>query len=221
MELWVFSPRNGRWRVRLNLVLLCWQIGHDILDRPERENWGAKVIDRLAADLKRTFPDMKGFSPRNLKYMRRSRQPGRTKQLCKRCLHRSPCITISRSWKNFRSRGPYLVRQNVHSERLEPQRPGSQDRTRATAPAGKSRRQLRPNAARAEIRPYAGHHQRSLQLRFSHPRRRCARARSGARPARPPAPISSRTRRWVRVCRRQYQLAVGEQESTSISFSTT
>jgi hypothetical protein len=28
------------------------------------------VIDRLAADLKRTFPDMKGFSPRNLKYMR-------------------------------------------------------------------------------------------------------------------------------------------------------
>ena len=35
------------------------------------ESWGAKVIDRLAADLKREFPDMKGFSPRNLKYMRR------------------------------------------------------------------------------------------------------------------------------------------------------
>jgi len=31
---------------------------------------GAKVIDRLAADLKRAFPDMKGFSLRNLKYMR-------------------------------------------------------------------------------------------------------------------------------------------------------
>jgi predicted nuclease of restriction endonuclease-like (RecB) superfamily len=32
---------------------------------------GAKIIDRLATDLKRAFPDMKGFSPRNLKYMRR------------------------------------------------------------------------------------------------------------------------------------------------------
>jgi len=52
------------------LVLLYWEIGRDILDRQEREKWGAKVIDRLATDLKRPFPDMKGFSPRNLKYMR-------------------------------------------------------------------------------------------------------------------------------------------------------
>ena len=51
-------------------MLLYWQIGRDILDRQERESWGAKVIDRLATDLKKAFPDMKGFSPRNLKYMR-------------------------------------------------------------------------------------------------------------------------------------------------------
>jgi predicted nuclease of restriction endonuclease-like (RecB) superfamily len=51
--------------------LLYWQIGRDILERQARESWGAKVIDRLAVDLKRAFPDMKGFSPRNLKYMRR------------------------------------------------------------------------------------------------------------------------------------------------------
>jgi predicted nuclease of restriction endonuclease-like (RecB) superfamily len=56
--------------VNRELVLLYWQIGRDILDRQKRESWGAKVIDRLAADLKRAFPDMKGFSPRNLKYMR-------------------------------------------------------------------------------------------------------------------------------------------------------
>ncbi len=56
--------------VNRELVLLYWQIGRDILDRQERESWGAKVIDRLAADLKRAFPDIKGFSPRNLKYMR-------------------------------------------------------------------------------------------------------------------------------------------------------
>jgi len=32
--------------------------------------WGGKVIDRLAHDLRNAFPEMKGFSPRNLKYMR-------------------------------------------------------------------------------------------------------------------------------------------------------
>jgi predicted nuclease of restriction endonuclease-like (RecB) superfamily len=56
--------------VNRELVLLYWRIGRDILVRQERENWGAKVIDRLAADLKKAFPEMKGFSPRNLKYMR-------------------------------------------------------------------------------------------------------------------------------------------------------
>jgi predicted nuclease of restriction endonuclease-like (RecB) superfamily len=56
--------------VNRELVLLYWQIGRNILDRQQRESWGAKVIDRLAADLKRAFPDIKGFSLRNLKYMR-------------------------------------------------------------------------------------------------------------------------------------------------------
>jgi predicted nuclease of restriction endonuclease-like (RecB) superfamily len=52
------------------LILLYWQIGREILLRQDRESWGAKVIDRLAADLKGSFPEMRGFSPRNLKYMR-------------------------------------------------------------------------------------------------------------------------------------------------------
>lgn len=56
--------------VNLELVLLYWQIGRDILARQALASWGAKVIDRLAADLRRAFPEMKGFSTRNLKYMR-------------------------------------------------------------------------------------------------------------------------------------------------------
>lgn len=56
--------------VNRELVLLYWQIGREILTRQARESWGTKVIDRLAADLKSAFPQMKGFSPRNLKYMR-------------------------------------------------------------------------------------------------------------------------------------------------------
>ena len=56
--------------VNRELVLLYWEIGRDILLRQQREGWGAKVIERLATDLKREFPEMKGFSARNLKYMR-------------------------------------------------------------------------------------------------------------------------------------------------------
>jgi hypothetical protein len=52
------------------MVLLYWDIGRLILERQEREGWGAKVIDRLAADLHAAYPDMSGLSPRNLKYMR-------------------------------------------------------------------------------------------------------------------------------------------------------
>jgi predicted nuclease of restriction endonuclease-like (RecB) superfamily len=56
--------------VNCELVLLYWSIGRDILERQARLGWGARVIDRLAADLRRAFPEIKGFSPRNLKYMR-------------------------------------------------------------------------------------------------------------------------------------------------------
>ena len=52
------------------MVLLYWDIGRAILERQKNEGWGAKVIDRLSADLREAFPDMKGLSPRNLKYMR-------------------------------------------------------------------------------------------------------------------------------------------------------
>lgn len=53
------------------MVLLYWDMGHAILERQERDGWGAKIVDRLSGDLKDAFPDMGGFSPRNLKYMRK------------------------------------------------------------------------------------------------------------------------------------------------------
>ena len=56
--------------VNSELVLLYWRLGRDILFRQKKEGWGAQVIDRLAADLRAAFPEMQGFSPRNLKYMR-------------------------------------------------------------------------------------------------------------------------------------------------------
>ena len=64
------AQQRATLAVNRELVLLYWQIGRDILARQAEQGWGAKVIERLAHDLRTAFPDMKGFSPRNLKYMR-------------------------------------------------------------------------------------------------------------------------------------------------------
>jgi predicted nuclease of restriction endonuclease-like (RecB) superfamily len=66
--------RSARVRAGLavnrELVLLYWHVGRRILQVQDRAGWGARVIDRLSEDLGRSFPDMRGFSTRNLKYMR-------------------------------------------------------------------------------------------------------------------------------------------------------
>ena len=64
------SQLHAAVAVNRDLVLLYWSIGREILLRQRNEGWGARVIDRLSADLHREFPEMSGFSPRNLKYMR-------------------------------------------------------------------------------------------------------------------------------------------------------
>ncbi len=66
----VTSQQRAALAVNREVVLLYWQLGADILQRQVTQGWGAKIIDRLAQDLHVAFPEMKGFSPRNLKYMR-------------------------------------------------------------------------------------------------------------------------------------------------------
>lgn len=56
--------------VNRELIILYWQIGRSILQRQGEEGWGSKVIECLANDLRREFPDMKGLSRANLFYMR-------------------------------------------------------------------------------------------------------------------------------------------------------
>lgn len=51
------------------LIDLYWSLGKDILARQENQGWGSGVINRLANDLRASFPDMKGLSARNLQYM--------------------------------------------------------------------------------------------------------------------------------------------------------
>ena len=56
--------------VNREMVLLYCQIGREILERQASAGWGAKIIERLSDDLRSEFPEMKGFSLRNLIFMR-------------------------------------------------------------------------------------------------------------------------------------------------------
>lgn len=55
--------------VNHELINLYWEIGSKIHLKQKDEGWGAKTIENLAKDLKSTFPEMKGFSLTNIKYM--------------------------------------------------------------------------------------------------------------------------------------------------------
>lgn len=55
--------------VNQELVQLYWGIGQSVLKKQEEEGWGSKVVEKLATDLKAAFPEMKGFSLRNIQFM--------------------------------------------------------------------------------------------------------------------------------------------------------
>ncbi len=56
--------------VNTELLKLYWSMGKDIVDRQKNAKWGDSLLLRLSKDLMAEFPDMKGFSERNLKYIR-------------------------------------------------------------------------------------------------------------------------------------------------------
>lgn len=57
-------------KVNSALLTLYWEIGNSIIEQQNKNGWGSKIIDLLATDLAKNFSDNKGFSVRNLKYMR-------------------------------------------------------------------------------------------------------------------------------------------------------
>ena len=56
--------------VNKELIALYWDLGKMIVERQEKEGWGKSVVERLAKDLQKEFPGIKGFSERNLWNMR-------------------------------------------------------------------------------------------------------------------------------------------------------
>ena len=64
------AQQRAALAVNVELVQLYIRIGRDIVQRQQTQGWGAKVIDRLARDLKDAFSDIRGWSSSNLKHMR-------------------------------------------------------------------------------------------------------------------------------------------------------
>ncbi|TVR37721.1 MAG: DUF1016 domain-containing protein [Cryomorphaceae bacterium] len=64
------SQHRAAMSVNSHLIYLYWQIGGHILYEQERQGWGSKIIEQLAADLSAELPEMKGLSSRNMIYMR-------------------------------------------------------------------------------------------------------------------------------------------------------
>lgn len=75
-------------------ICLYWNVGRAILKK-QKEGWGTKVIKCMAKELKDAFMEMFGFSPRNIKYMRK---------LDENCL---PLKLCNGSWHKYRGEPIY------------------------------------------------------------------------------------------------------------------
>lgn len=65
------SQLRAALAVNKELLLLYWRIGKELTEKIDREGWGSKIIDTLSKDLSRSFPNLSGFSARNMVYMRK------------------------------------------------------------------------------------------------------------------------------------------------------
>ena len=68
------SRYNAALTVNREMIFLYHHIGTEILRSQKIHGWGSKIIEQLSRDLQSEFPEMKGFSPQNLKYMKRFAQ---------------------------------------------------------------------------------------------------------------------------------------------------
>jgi len=64
------AQQRAALSVNTEMLVLYWSIGNDISTKMKEAGWGAKIVNQISKDLKTEFPEMNGFSPRNLRYMR-------------------------------------------------------------------------------------------------------------------------------------------------------
>lgn len=64
------SRQQAAVRVNQELLQFYWQLGEQIVEKQQNSSWGDGFLTQLSQDLIHEFPDIKGFSLRNLKYIR-------------------------------------------------------------------------------------------------------------------------------------------------------
>jgi predicted nuclease of restriction endonuclease-like (RecB) superfamily len=99
--------------VNSELVNLYWEIGSEILQNQSNKGWGSKIIDSLSNELHEHFPSMKGFSVRNLKYMRQFASVYAEKQFVQEVLAQLSWynnLTLMQKVKDDEIRSWYIVK---------------------------------------------------------------------------------------------------------------
>ena len=99
------------------MIELYWNIGNDILQKQAAEGWGARVIDRLSADLREEFPEMEGFSARNLRNMKRFAQTWSSDAIWQQAVAKlqwRSILTLMSKIKDNETRGLYAARALEH-----------------------------------------------------------------------------------------------------------
>ncbi len=147
------------------LVGLYWHVGTRILAAQGAQGWGKRVVPQIAADLRRAFPDMKGFSPRNLDYMLAFAKAWPDESILQAPLAKLP-------WYHNIA---LLEKLDTQETRLWYARAAVEPPSRA---AGKGADQFRAGASHAPVGPGPRAAQGPLQLRVPYPRR--GRRRAGA-----------------------------------------
>lgn len=64
------SQIKAALKVNTELIILYWDLGKEIVSKQEQSQWGDGLIKQLSSDLQQEFPDMKGFSISNIKYIK-------------------------------------------------------------------------------------------------------------------------------------------------------
>jgi predicted nuclease of restriction endonuclease-like (RecB) superfamily len=65
------SQIKAALKVNEELLRLYWDMAEMIVEKQKSSNWGDKIIENISKDLKKEFPNLKGFSKRNIIYMKK------------------------------------------------------------------------------------------------------------------------------------------------------
>lgn len=103
--------------VNREMILLYHHIGSEILKSQAQHGWGGKVINQLSRDLRSEFSEMKGFSPQNLKYMKRFAEEYSLEEIGQHAVDQLPWghnITLMYEISDKKERRFYIAKVKEH-----------------------------------------------------------------------------------------------------------